>query len=33
MGTEAKPPEARLNVTRSAIPSDTTVVLHNNRGA
>jgi L-ascorbate metabolism protein UlaG (beta-lactamase superfamily) len=33
MGTEAKPPEARLNVTRSAIPSDTTVVLLNYRGA
>jgi L-ascorbate metabolism protein UlaG (beta-lactamase superfamily) len=33
MGSEAKTPEARLNITRSAIPGDTTLVLLNYRGA
>jgi L-ascorbate metabolism protein UlaG (beta-lactamase superfamily) len=33
MGTEAKPPESRLNLTRSGVPADTTVVLLNYRGA
>jgi L-ascorbate metabolism protein UlaG (beta-lactamase superfamily) len=32
MGTEAKPPESRLSVTRSNLPADTTVVLLNYRG-
>jgi L-ascorbate metabolism protein UlaG (beta-lactamase superfamily) len=33
LGVEAKTPEQRLNVTRSSIPSDTTVVVLNYRGA
>jgi L-ascorbate metabolism protein UlaG (beta-lactamase superfamily) len=32
MGVEAKPPEARLTVTKSNLPADTTVVLLNYRG-
>lgn len=32
MGTEAKAPEARLSLTRSALPHDTSVVLLNYRG-
>ncbi|HEX5397011.1 MAG TPA: MBL fold metallo-hydrolase [Candidatus Limnocylindria bacterium] len=32
MGLEPKPPESRLNVTKSTVPSDTTVVLLNYRG-
>ncbi|HLF76234.1 MAG TPA: MBL fold metallo-hydrolase [Dehalococcoidia bacterium] len=33
MGAEAKAAEARLNVTKSTLPSDTTIVLLNYRGA
>lgn len=32
MGVEAKPPESRLNLTKSNVPADTTVVLLNYRG-
>jgi L-ascorbate metabolism protein UlaG (beta-lactamase superfamily) len=33
MGTEAKPPEQRLNITKSGLPHDTTVVVLSHRGA
>jgi L-ascorbate metabolism protein UlaG (beta-lactamase superfamily) len=33
MGVEAKPAEARLNVTKSNLPSDTTIIILNYRGA
>ncbi|HEX5140002.1 MAG TPA: MBL fold metallo-hydrolase [Dehalococcoidia bacterium] len=32
MGSEAKPPEQRLNINKSGLPHDTTVVLLNYRG-
>jgi L-ascorbate metabolism protein UlaG (beta-lactamase superfamily) len=32
MGVEAKAPETRLNLTKSTVPADTTVVLLNYRG-
>ena len=32
MGSEAKPPEQRLNINRSGLPHDTTLVLLNYRG-
>jgi hypothetical protein len=33
MGTEAKSPEQRLNISKSALPADTTLVLLTYRGA
>jgi L-ascorbate metabolism protein UlaG (beta-lactamase superfamily) len=33
MGVEAKPPEQRLNITRSGLPEDTSLVLLSYRGA
>jgi L-ascorbate metabolism protein UlaG (beta-lactamase superfamily) len=32
LGVEAKPPESRLSITRSALPQDTTLVLLSYRG-
>lgn len=33
MGSEAKPPESRLNISKSSLPSDTTPIVLNYRGA
>jgi hypothetical protein len=33
MGVEAKSPEQRLNISRSGLPEDTTLVLLSYRGA